>query len=243
VVNPVECALSSYEALGLLGRARSCTAVLAECAETKWYRNQFHLGVPFDDIIDVGFVDQSHLHGFEHVRYRFLFNAPLRREAAAIAAATPAAARTFAWAMVGNSTPRRIRLSHDLLTTFGPTGFLFLPKIRPVRPGEGMLSPANLRRVLDQTGLYVWCAHHEYSYYESFRFLDAVVAGALPCKIDTGATTKASDLPPVYASVEALAERVAAGSVEELFEEHRQFALSHGTLEDRLAEVLDRDDD
>ena len=106
-----------------------------------------------------------------------------------------------------------------------------------------MLSPANLRRVLDRSrslmsgvpitrfpttsrfGLWMpsWLAHSR-------------ARSTTEQRTQAGVSRRWTQL------VDALAERVAAESIEALFEEHRQFALSHGTLEERLAEVLHRDD-
>jgi hypothetical protein len=238
VVNPYECALSGRTGLARLTKAVFRGAVVAECVETRWYRNQFSLGVEFDAVIDVGFVDQSLTHPVRNVPYRFLFNAPLPRECELIAARNAPSDRPLSWSLVGLCTVERVRLAKDLLSAFGPQGFLFLPPNRPVRPGEGMLSPDDLRRVLEGTMLNVWRSHHEFPYYESFRFLDSVLCGSVPCKIGQISTPIPGEVPHVYPTAQALEDELANRSGAELFEECRAYALAHGTLADHLMELL-----
>jgi hypothetical protein len=238
VVNPDECALSGRAALARLNRADFRGAVVAECVETEWYRNQFALGIEFDSVIDVGFVDQSSIHPFRKMPYRFLFNAPLPRERALIASRKGPSHRRLSWSLVATCTIERVRLAKDLLLAFGPQGFLFLPADRPVWPGEVTLTPDGLRRVLEETMLYVWCSHHDFPYYDSFRFLDAVLCGSVPCTIDKMSSPIPGGVPHVYPTVQALEDELTKRSGEELFEENRTYALAHGTLDDHLMGLL-----
>jgi hypothetical protein len=238
VVNPEQCALSGRAGLARLNRADFRAAVVAECVETHWYRNQFALGIEFDSVIDVGFVDQSSIHPFRKLPYRFLFNAPLPRERALIASRKGPSNRRLSWSIVATCNIERVRLAKDLLSAFGPQGFLFLPADRPVRPGEVTLSPDGLRRVLEETMLYVWCSHHGLPYYESFRFLDSVLCGSIPCQIDKMSSPIRGGVPHVYPTVQALEDELTKRSGEELFEENRTYALAHGTLDDHLMELL-----
>lgn len=238
VVNPVECALSGQKVLSPLKESRFRAAVVAECVETRWYRHQFDAGLKYDTVIDVGFVDQGADHPFPKLPYRFLFNAPLPHERDLIEAMKPKYPRSLTWAFVATHTAERVRFAQQMLSAFGPECFLFMPEVRPVRPGAGMLSPAALQRVLDKTTFYAWCSHHDYPYYESFRFLDAVLAGSIPCKIDKRAVPDSADLPHTYPSIEALAAAVEERPGEDLFEEHREYALAHGSLADRLGELM-----
>jgi hypothetical protein len=238
VVNPVECALSGRTVLSPLRSSGFRAAVLAECVETNWYRDQFVGGICYEAVIDVGFVDQASRHQFPKMPYHFLFNAPLPSECDHIASMKPRYPRSLTWALVATQTTERVRFSQELLSALGPECFLFLPEVRPVRAGAGMLSPAALKRALENTKFYVWRSHHDYPYYESFRFLDAVLAGSIPCKIDGKPIPESAGLPHTYRSVQALADEANERSGEDLFEEHREFALDRGTLADHLRELL-----
>ncbi|HVA09811.1 MAG TPA: hypothetical protein VNG12_24050 [Acidimicrobiales bacterium] len=238
VVNPVECALSGRRVLSPLKASRFRAAVLAECVETRWFRDQFGGDIDYQAVIDVGFVDQGSAHPFPTVPYRFLFNAPLADESEVIAAMKPKYPRPLTWALVAARTDERVRFAEELHSILGPEGFLFMPDVRPVRPGAGMLSPSALKRTLDQTTFYVWRSHHGFPYYESFRFMDAVLSGSIPCKIDSRTSCDPGGLPHTYGSVESLADEADERPTKEMYEEHREFALAHGSLDDRLRELI-----
>jgi hypothetical protein len=237
IVSPNECFLSGSEKMRILEDAPFRAAVLADCVGTPWYRKTFSLDMEFDLVVDVGFLDQSALRPFKAVPYRLLPNAPLPREAESIREAQPGS-RSINWALIGHATPDRLLLAEQLLRFLGAEGFLFLPQLRPVRPAEGMLSPAALDRVLQAANLYVWCSHHTQPYYESFRFLDAVICGSVPCKIDTATSAELRGLPNVFCSVKDLARAAVDRSPKGLFESSRDYALSIGMLTDRFADLL-----
>src|SRR5690242_3382076 len=74
LVNPMECALSGGDFVAAAARARTRVAALAECAETKWYRDQFRIdGLTLDAIHDVGFESQEDRHT-GGAPYHFVFN-------------------------------------------------------------------------------------------------------------------------------------------------------------------------
>ncbi len=237
IVNPNECFLSGPEMMASLARAPFRAAVLADCVGTQWYHKTFLLEIDFDLVVDVGFLDQDLLRPFQSVPYHLLFNAPLPEEAKAISQ-DQSSPRSINWALIGHVTADRLALAEALSSNLGPLGFLFLPRLRPVRPSEGMLSPEALRRVLQSTNHYVWCSHHTLPYYESFRFLDAVTCGAVPCKIDPWSLDELGGLPNVYASVEDLASELGEGSPAGFFESSKDFALSNGTLAGHLGDLL-----
>lgn len=237
IVSPTECSLSGPEAIARLARMPFRAAVLADCVGTPWYYKTFLLEIEFDLVVDVGFLDQALQRPFQNVPYHFLFNAPLEEEAARISAPR-LGPRGISWTLIGHVTPDRLALADELVTHLGSAGFLFLPQLRPVRPSEGMLSPDDLRRVLESTNLYVWCSHHSLPYYESFRFLDAVLFGAVPCKIDPWGLAELGGLPNVYSSVLDLAVDVGERSPTLLFESSKEFALSHGTLKQHLGDLF-----
>ena len=185
----------------------------------------------------MGFLDQSKLHPRSAPPYRLLFNAPLSREANLIECSQPGG-RYVNWAVVAHVTLDRLALVEQLASRIGPGGFAFLPQLRPVRPETAMLSPASLHRVLRKTNLYVWCSHHSLPYYESFRFLDAMVCGAVPCKVESGTLAELSGLPNIFPSVEDLSQALKASSPKDLFEVCKDFSLSNGTFTDHFGRLL-----
>ena len=201
-------------------------------------REQFDAGLEIDAIIDVGFVRQEHDHP-SGVPYIFLYNAPLHDEADQIKRQVPGE-RPLTWALVGHATSERAELADALMEDLGPSGFVFLPSLRPVRAHGGLLSPAALDRLLSATSCYVWCSHHRWAYYESFRFLDAMLAGAVPCKIEARHFEALASVPNIYRSVEDLGEQLLDLGPELMFDAARQHYLAQGTLGEHLARALAR---
>jgi hypothetical protein len=238
VVNPAECALSGADGLKRLECARRRVAVLADHVQTNWFANQFDAGLKIDAIIDVGFVRQEHDHP-SGVPYIFLYNAPLHDEADQIKKQVPGV-RPLTWALVGHATSERAALAEDLVDDLGTRGVVFLPSLRPVRAHGGLLSPAALDRLLSAASCYVWCSHHRWAYYESFRFLDAMLAGAVPCKIEPRHFEALAGLPNIYRSVQELGAQLAELGPESMFEAARQHYLAQGTLGEHLAQALAR---
>jgi hypothetical protein len=237
VVCPAECMLSGDGTLRRLNQAMRVVAVAAESAKTVWYSSQFGTLDHIDAFCDIGFIDQSRWNPVTDVPYHFVFNAALDEERARLRNIIESE-RSLDWALIAHMTPERARLANQLLIHLGSAGFLFLPTLRPVRPGEGMLSPGALHRVLRETFCYVWRSHHTHPYYESFRFLDAVLAGAAPCKIDAETDSTLLAIPNVYPSVEALAKALEDRTATSLFDESRSFYLDQGTLSSHLEDLL-----
>ena len=237
IVSPNECFLSGPEMMASLEKAPFRAAVLADCVGTEWYRKTFLLDFDFDLVVDVGFLDQDFARPFRNVPYHLLFNSPLPEEAKAISQAR-SGPRSINWALIGHLTADRLALAEELSSHLGPSGFLFLPRLRRVRPAEGMLSPEALGRVLQATNYYVWCSHHTLPYYESFRFLDAVTCGAVPCKIDPWGLAELGGLPNVYASVQELVSELGELAPVGLFESTKDFALSNGTMTGHFGDML-----
>jgi hypothetical protein len=232
VVNPVECALSGDFFIRRAATARSRIMALAESAQTRWYSDQFKLGLDFDVILDIGFTRQHDLHRFSETTYRFVFNGlspgdefPEPHEGD----------RPLPWAFVGHATAGRARLAAALIAQVSPAGFVFLPAL--TTPGaEGRLGSEQLHRVLHSSVIYVWCAHHPHRYYESFRFRDALLAGAIPCKIDPNQTER--DAPCIFGSVTELTQVLETRGVDALREDALTFYTSHGTFTDRVEGAL-----
>jgi hypothetical protein len=233
IVNPVECALSGGSFIARASAARFRIMALAECAETKWYEDQFKVGLHFDALLDVGFTPQRDHHRFDDTPYRFVFNGTSADDLFAV---SPQEQRPIAWALIGHATLERARLTAALCERISPGGFVFLPVLGPPS-SEGMLSSDALRRVLRLSRLYVWRSHHGYRYYESFRFRDAILCGTAPCKIDPD-TTEAS-VPGVYRSLDDLRRVLAEAGFQAMVDEAVSFYVSRGRLADHLKNALD----
>lgn len=242
LVNPVDCAHRVSHAKRFFARvsaAKSRLLVLAEAVETKWFENQFRLPIQYDAMIDVGFVSQENkLEGFD-LPYRFLFNGATRQEERMIVQQVPSE-RQVPWAIVGHRTEDRVKLAAQLTESVDPSGFVFLPKAGTgVRKGGSSISPSGLTSILSRTKFYVWNSHHEFVYYESFRFIDAILAGAMPCKVDDKAKREQFDIPGIFPTVETLCDSIQGMDFASMQRSAREFYLSQGKLADHLQSVLE----
>jgi hypothetical protein len=234
LVNPREWLLTSTSLrFPDLDLAQRRILVLAEAVETPWYAGQFELGIAFDAVFDVGFVSQSQKKSaYGDVPYAFVFNAATASERSRIDALHFDTARPISWSVIGHYTADRARLVAELVEAVGPGGVAFLPPLRPVRAGEGLLSPRDVSRILGASRLYVWRSHHRFPYYESFRFIDALLAGAVPCKIGDH-PAELGNIPAIFEDVRELAG-VARNDAASLYEEAKDFYLTAGRLSDHL---------
>lgn len=241
LVYPLHNKVPFYETMS---KFRSRIMVLAEAIETSWFSQQFNLPVSIDTFVDVGFISQKGKmrdHGFSHIPYRFLFNGLLQRERERVATENPTenARRPIPWAFIGHKTLERVEFARWLAEEVDPKGAIFLPdQGQGVRPGSGAISPPGMDLILKKSRYYVWVAHHEFAYYESFRFREAVLNGAVPLKLDREFYAEHSTVPGVVFSREELADIMVEGSYEQAYEESRAYYLDHKGLEDQLREVL-----
>jgi hypothetical protein len=248
LVNPVDCAYKISDRAKFFSRvsaAQKRIMVLAEAAGTRWLRGQFKLGLQFgmpiryDALFDVGFVSQAHSSDDLKVPYRFLFNGPTRQEEAILKRPT-LSQRPIPWAIVGHKTDGRVGLVEDLMERFDPGGLVFLS--RPgsgLRKGEGSIGPSGLASALSRTRYYVWISHHEFMYYESFRFVEAILVGAVPCKIDERAEWNQLGIPGIFPSVGAFIDTVHNEGFSSMQAAARTFYLSQGNLAYNLEKVLE----
>lgn len=240
IVNPWECTYKigpPEKFFSRLSAARKRITVLAEAVEIEWFKKQFRLPMQHDMMIDIGFASQeSKLHDFD-IPYRFLFNSPTRRDERTIMRADPSR-RTIPWAYVGHYRETRMKLAAELVEKFDPSGFVFLTKGGAVMEGRGTIGPLGLSSVLSKTKYYVWNSHHEFEYYESLRFMEAIMAGAIPCKIDSRVNWKKLDAPGIFSSVQELADSARNEGFTSMWRSARDFYLSRGRLADHLEEVL-----
>ncbi len=181
VVSGATCALSGPVALQVLRGARRRVAVVGDHDEADWPAFLSRSGVEVDAVLEVGSAPREHDH--REVPRTFLYNAPLAAEADLIRSQV-AGERPLPWALVGHATPARAVLADALVERFGPDGVVFLPSDRPVRAGGRMLGETALGRLLSATSYFVWSSSYSPARHESHRFLEAVLAGAVPCKIE-----------------------------------------------------------
>lgn len=216
VVNWVETAsdprLSRADAAALMSKVNSAperVLLTAECVGTVWFQRQLD-GPAWTTILDVGRQPQALPESVAPSVYRFLRYAPteVEKERLASVRTRPPEAferRPVPWAVVGGLTPERAALA-AALAAWRPSGLAFLPPGEPfqVRADRGRLGKAQLARVLEKTQFYVWVSHHDYPYFESFRALDALLAGACPIKLDARYAEALRHLGGVFASVDEL---------------------------------------
>ena len=245
VLGPAQCywGIPRKDELSLrLAEARSRLAVFPIPVETEFFGNQFNVPIEFDALVDVGFVSQEpKLVDFE-LPYVLLFNSPTREEKRRIEKAA-SYKREVPWAMVGHNNGGRVELSHELMQRFDPRGFVFLPQSGiSVRKDRGMLDPRGLDALLRRTQYYVWNGQHKVTYYESLRFREAILAGAMPCKIEMEASLyrwEKSGIPGFFPSLDAFLDAAHNEGFEDQRDATVEWYFSHGLLADHLDEVLE----
>ena len=225
-----------------VSRAAKKIAVTAESVETVYFENQVKVPVQFDALLDVGFVSQKEKLGRQgdfEVPYRLLMHGPTGAERQRIEQVS-ASGKEIPWATVGHDRPGRSKLARDLMQSFDPGGVVFLPPEGILVSQErGMIGPSGLDALLQKTRFYVWQSLHDFAYYESFRFREAVLAGAVPCKIDATAGSWGADgIPGVFRSVESFVDTVRELGFEAMRESAKEFYLSQGLFSDHLKKVL-----
>jgi hypothetical protein len=203
------------------------------------YRQQLRLPVDFDAVFDVGFVSQRDKHPNSDVPYHFVFNGPTNEEEQIIANLTPAQERDIPWALVGYQTPEHRELAAALID-YGsyPEGFVFLPRFRRAKQRDAPLNPAELMAVLSRTKYYVWSAHRSSEYYDSARFIQALLAGAVPCEIGGGHSRENSNIPVLFSSVRSFCERVREEDYWSIYRMARECYISKGPLAEHLGRAL-----
>jgi len=266
VVNPVECAATSNDRPGWCAATRSDRLeffsklafgykrimVLAEAVESDWYKRQFRVPVAFDALFDIGFVSQKEKHPFPDVSYCFVFDGPTKKEERVIAALSPSK-RCIPWALVGYQNPDHLNLVAALVD-YGlyPGGFCYLQ--RPWHMGNPMhrggqrkaqLGPTGLTAVLSKTSYYVWSSDDHYStpddsfaYYESFRFIQALLAGAVPCKIQGKHSLDKPDIPGIFTSAQSFCAKMQEEDYWSMYSSAREFYTSKGSLAEHLEKAL-----
>jgi hypothetical protein len=93
-------------------------------------------------------------------------------------------------------------------------------------------------RVLEHSDLYIWSSHHGYPYHEGLRALHAIMAGAIPAKIDPLGSNHFGHIPWVYPSLRALQERKDQTGLKTMYALAYSFVASRGTIGSNIARVL-----
>jgi hypothetical protein len=243
VVDPVACAATASQRsqfFSKLALARKRIAVLAEAVESTRYRQQSRLPVNFDAIFDVGFVSQRDKHPLPDVPYHFVFNGPTKEEEQVVAELVPSRERCIPWTVVGHQTPNNLNLVAELMDyKLYQGGFCLLQHRRHRgRKGERLLSSSALAAVLSRTNYYVWPSDDPFAYYESFRFVQALLAGAVPCKIAGDQVCERSDIPGTFPSVRSFWARAQDEGHWPMYCAAREFYMSGGTLAKHLEKAL-----
>jgi hypothetical protein len=244
VVDPMGCAATSGDEQRFFSKltgARKRVLVLSEATETARYGRQFRLPADFDAVFDIGFVPQGDRYPRFEVPYHFVFNGPTEEEEQIISEQSPSQERCIPWAVVGSRTPRHLNLVAELTDhNLYAGGFCFLEHhTQQGRRGTGLLSPSGLTAVLSKTNYYVWSSDDPLEYYESSYFIQALLAGAVPCKIVAGHTSREeSDIPGIFPSVRSFFDRVQEEGYWSMYCSSRDFYTSRGLMAGHLEEAL-----
>ena len=244
VVDPLACFESVGDKRARLSSRMSATRkrvmVLSEALKEGRLAEQLRLPVHHDALLDVGFVSQEEkLHGLS-LPYHFLFDGPTYREKQMIEQLSPSQ-RRIPWALIGHRRRDSVRLVAELVEGFDPGGFVFLPRSDgevPVSSRE--IKPLKLASVLSETNYYVWGPYQDPAYYESSRFVEALVTGAVPCKIDGAAAREQLGIPGIFPSVAAFCEHIDSEGFASMLNTARDYYLDKGLLADHLKGVLAR---
>lgn len=204
---------------------------------TDWFRRQLAAAPGlFTHIVDFCMLRQTQENRLAGLAYHWL---PETLTAAQTASARrPRGERLLPWTMLGHHTLHRAAFVDELIQTFGPNGFVFLPPLRPYRQSGTSLDGDRLARVLKGTDIYPWRSHHGFPYHEGLRVPQALAAGAIPMKIDVFHAAAFSDLPWVFPSLDA-ARQVLDDEGKDAFQQRcRALMLGRGLLGENIARLL-----
>ena len=248
LVMPSECLVSVEDGREFFSRVASAKKrilLLAEAVEDKWWEAQFQIPLEYDAVVDVGFISQEEKTVGLSIPYHFLFDGPTGPQRHILERGVSREGRSIPWALVGKMGEGRAELLAELVEEVDPGGFVFLPKAHAPRrqailaKAHWRLSPSELSRVLRHTRYYVWCSRHSFKYYESFRFREALLAGAVPCKIAGEGFWKEIDIPYVFPSVADFGKHARSVGFNRMFQSSRDYYLSGGLLSEQLRKVLE----
>jgi hypothetical protein len=244
VVSPGQCIETSGNEGAFLSKvARARKRILASVGpvHSQGYLSRLSRGIHFDALFDLGFVPQRDSHSeVTDLAYHFVFNGLTREEEPLAEEPANLAERTIPWVLVG----RRSGRNRDLLGALfehqvDPGGFCLLhARQKNTTPLEPPLGDQQLQAILSKARYYLWCTERHGRYYESFRFIVALLAGTVPCKIEPALTAVWLDVPGVYASVSAFDTEVRNLGYSEMYRRARDFYVSRGRLGEHLSGAL-----
>jgi hypothetical protein len=242
VVSPKQCIeASGDEAVFFSKVACASKRILASVGpiHSPRYLARLRRGIHFDALFDLGFAAQNDSH-FEvsDIPYHFVFNGLTREEEPLAPEPANQAERTIPWVLVGPRSDRNRDLLGALFEhQINPGGFCLLQaRMKNTIPPEPVLGGPQLSAILSKARYYVWGAERNGMYYESFRFINSLLAGTVPCKIDPAAA--GFDVPGVYASVAAFDREVRDIGYSGMYRRARDFYVSRGLLGEHLSEAL-----
>jgi hypothetical protein len=205
------------------------------------YLGRLRRGIHFDALFDLGFASQADRHSdVSDVPYHFVFNGLTREEEPLAEEPANPAERTIPWVLVGpRSDGNRDLLGALVEHGTNPGGFCLLhARLKNTVPTEPMLGGPQLSAILSKARYYLWGAERDVAYYESFRFIDSLLAGTVPCQIDPYLTAAGFDVPGVYASVSAFDTEVRDTGYSGMYRRARNFYVSRGRLGEHLSGAL-----
>lgn len=244
VVSPGQCIEASGDELLFLSKvACAHKRILASVGpvHSPRYLGRLRRGIHFDALFDLGFASQEDRHSeVSDVPYHFVFNGPIREEEPLTEEPANQAQRTIPWVLVGPRSDRNRDLLGALFELQINPGGVCLLHTRPknIAPPEPMLGGTQLSAVLSKARYYLWAAERDVLYYESFRFIDSLLAGTVPCKIDPYLTSTGFDVPGVYASVSAFDTEERDIGYSGMYRRARNFYVSRGRLGEHLSGAL-----
>ena len=244
VVSPGQCIEASGDELLFLSKvACAHKRILASVGpvHSPRYLGRLRRGIHFDAIFDLGFASQEDRHSeASDVPYHFVFNGPIREEEPLAEEPANQAERTIPWVLVGPRSDRNRDLLGALFELQINPGGVCLLHTRPknIVPPEPMLGGPQLSAILSKARYYLWAAERDVLYYESFRFIDSLLAGTVPCKIDPYLTSTGFDVPGVYASVSAFDTEERDIGYSGMYRRARNFYVSRGRLGEHLSGAL-----
>src|SRR5918995_4302013 len=244
VVSPGQCIETSGNEGAFLSKvARARKRILASVGpvHSQGYLSRLRRGIHFDALFDLGFVSQRDSHyKVTNLAYHFVFNGLTREEVPLAEEPANRAERTIAWVLVGPRSDRNRDLLGALFELQINPGGVCLLHTRPknIVPPEPMLGGPQLSAILSKARYYLWAAERDVLYYESFRFIDSLLAGTGPCKIDPYLPSTGFDVPGVYASLSAFDAEERDIGYRGMYRRARDFYVSRGRLGEHLSGAL-----
>jgi hypothetical protein len=244
ITSPGQCIDTSGGESVFLSRVASAqTRILASVGpvDSPGYKGRLRRGIHFDAVFDFGFASQGDRHSqVSDVPYHFVFNGSTREEEPLAEAPSNPEERTIPWMLVGPKSDRNRDLLGELFEHgVDPGGFCLLQSwmLRKMS-AHALFGSQRLSAVLSKARFYLWGADRDATYYESFRFIDSLLAGAVPCKIDRDLASEELDIPGIYASVSAFQAEVQDAGYLGMYHRARDFYVSRGTLAEHLSGAL-----